>query len=149
MNETRDEKDAFGRCVGIIGLDEREMVKPLKKLRHRIEKELSKKDYRGTICAWRLNKDEVMSVITYAGGNPAKPYIVTLTYDEEYFPNRISVTFSPGAWDGRYPPEVSQMVILTGIQAFRGGWRAQSARPVSLSETFFLSKKEVKSEKSS
>ncbi len=43
-----------------------------------------------------------------------------------------SITFSLDDWGGRLQPRVGQVVLLGDVQCFAKGWRALSARPVTL-----------------
>lgn len=44
----------------------------------------------------------------------------------------LHVTFSMRDWKGSEPPRLGQVVLLENLNLFRGGWRALSARPVTL-----------------
>ena len=44
--------------------------------------------------------------------------------------SKTSITFSLDVWQGDYPPKKGQVVLLTGVEKFKKGWRARSARPI-------------------
>jgi hypothetical protein len=76
----------------------------------------------------RIAEDEIeASVAKVVEGK--KPYAVT--YPESA---NTSITFSLAAWLDEVPPQVGQIVILTGVRKFREGWRARSGRPVLYSK---------------
>ena len=43
------------------------------------------------------------------------------------------ITFSVSAWCDDWPPEKTQVVILSGVRKFARGWRARCARPIHYS----------------
>lgn len=57
-----------------------------------------------------------------------KSYVLTLKEDK-------NITFSLSNWDGEYPPQPEQVVILKGVQLFKKGWRAQKASPIRIEQS--------------
>ena len=95
------------------------------------------------VYGWILKDGELLAVASEFKGKEPDDYVVTHTMWNRPLPNEVVVTFSRRAWQGTYPPMKSQMVILTGVQAFRGGWRAYSARPILFSDAVFGTKEEL------
>jgi hypothetical protein len=64
--------------------------------------------------------------------NRGEPYV--LAYFKEGKHLDTDVTFNLKYWQGDGEPEQGQMVELTKVQLFAGGWRASVARPIILKE---------------
>lgn len=62
----------------------------------------------------------------FAVTNPTK------NMDKEMGQQNGTITFSIAVWEGDQEPRKNQIVLLYGVQKFRGGWRAQRATPVQL-----------------
>lgn len=64
-------------------------------------------------------------------GRGKRRYVVVNVRDEEWLKSRPStVTFTLTDWKGTRLPRHGQVVIMTGLEKFDKGWRAQSAEPV-------------------
>lgn len=76
---------------------------------------------------------EVRATITMLVRDGQKvPYAVTRP-EENVLPLKDeSITFSLKDWSGARRPLRGQTVVLSSIEQFHNGWRARSARPVTL-----------------
>jgi hypothetical protein len=65
----------------------------------------------------------------------SKPFAVTYPVRESVskeLPAHMSITFSLKDWEGTTPVRFGQMVELMEVTKFVKGWRAASARPVTI-----------------
>lgn len=42
------------------------------------------------------------------------------------------ITFSRKIWTDQYEPEQGQLILVKGVRRFNKGWRAASARPITI-----------------
>ncbi len=66
------------------------------------------------------------------------PFVVTYLERGTNHPDigeEQTVTFSLVDWQGELEPRKDQVVILGDVHEFRNGWRALTARPVTLKNT--------------
>lgn len=65
-----------------------------------------------------------------------KPFVVAYPDDSDLrFKRGASITFALCKWNGEEDPRPGQMAELGGIEQFMRGWRASSARPVTLDDS--------------
>lgn len=81
-------------------------------------------------------ESEVEAVVGAFGGKRYGGYAIAYTHPNSSIGNEnhkdgVPITFELTCWEGQYPPEKAQTVILTGVEKFVNGWRARRARPVS------------------
>ena len=77
---------------------------------------------------------EVRATVTKVVRDGQKvPYVVTRPEKADLLPEGSkSITFAVKDWSGRQKPLHGQTVVLSNIEQFHNGWRARSARPVTL-----------------
>lgn len=61
-----------------------------------------------------------------------RDYAVTYPKDASLLPEGENITFSLSHWQDDPKPVKGQVVLLSGIVRFSKGWRASSARPMTL-----------------
>ena len=72
--------------------------------------------------------------VTDVCGSGSRRYAVTRICEplESEREGRNTVTFSLQVWEGNIEPKSEQIVLLSGVERFARGWRAQKAEPISL-----------------
>lgn len=77
----------------------------------------------------------IQAVVQSLEGKGKRRYVVTRPVedlDEEMGEKDGTITFSISAWKGRREPWKKQIVLLSGVQKFQEGWRAERATPIRL-----------------
>jgi hypothetical protein len=65
-----------------------------------------------------------------ASGRCGGLYVVSvLRKHYKSLPKGTGITFDHAAWKGEQLPKSGQVVLLSGLEEFAGGWRAQHATP--------------------
>ena len=78
--------------------------------------------------------EEVEAVVSDIKGPKSNRFAVTYPSDSALLPQGATITFSLSEWKGGGLPKKGQVVILTEVEKFAKGWRAQGARPVRFSK---------------
>ena len=81
---------------------------------------------------------EIKVIVGKEKGDKGNKYFFCFTVEDvemddgTVVPKETIVTFSSRKWKGEIPPDPGQSAILSNVQMFPKGWRANEARPISI-----------------
>ena len=76
--------------------------------------------------------ETIRAVVEVLCGVGRRQYAVCYPREGQVLATETTITFTlKTAWKGDRPPAKGQVVLLTCVEEFARGWRAQEARPVS------------------
>jgi hypothetical protein len=83
------------------------------------------------------DKDPPLQAVVVRVIEGPRPYAITRLVEGNFvagMDSRESVTFALAAWTGAAKPLSDQVVLLSGVQLFKRGWRATSVSPIQLQQ---------------